>query len=82
MNGLKTNDCVIPAVQTTDSVKQKTSNIVKNLNGKLRIVDNKLYHTNISALFANNKKLTFTINTNKGEKITTLFSSKAQPLCR
>ena len=31
MGGLKTNDCVIPAIQTTDSVKQKISNIVKNL---------------------------------------------------
>jgi len=31
MDGLKSNDCVIPAIQTTDSVKQKTSNIVVNL---------------------------------------------------
>jgi len=31
MNGLKKNDCVIPAIQTADSVKQKTSNIVINL---------------------------------------------------
>jgi len=31
IDGLKKNDCVIPAIQTTDSVKQKTSNIVKNL---------------------------------------------------
>ena len=28
---LKSNDCVIPAIQTADSVKQKTSNIVTNL---------------------------------------------------
>jgi len=28
---LKSNDCVIPAIQTSDSVKQKTSNIIKNL---------------------------------------------------
>ncbi|MDC1279935.1 2-C-methyl-D-erythritol 2,4-cyclodiphosphate synthase [Pelagibacteraceae bacterium] len=28
---LKLNDCVVPAIQTTDSVKQKTSNIVHNL---------------------------------------------------
>ena len=28
---LKLNDCVIPAIQTTDSIKQKTSNIVTNL---------------------------------------------------
>ena len=28
---LKLNNCVIPAIQTTDSIKQKTSNIVTNL---------------------------------------------------
>jgi 2-C-methyl-D-erythritol 4-phosphate cytidylyltransferase / 2-C-methyl-D-erythritol 2,4-cyclodiphosphate synthase len=28
---LKSNDCVIPAIQTSDSIKQKTSNIVTNL---------------------------------------------------
>jgi 2-C-methyl-D-erythritol 4-phosphate cytidylyltransferase / 2-C-methyl-D-erythritol 2,4-cyclodiphosphate synthase len=28
---LKLNDCVIPAVQTVDSIKQKTSNKIKNL---------------------------------------------------
>jgi 2-C-methyl-D-erythritol 4-phosphate cytidylyltransferase/2-C-methyl-D-erythritol 2,4-cyclodiphosphate synthase len=28
---LKTNDCVVPAIQTTDSIKQKSSNIVLNL---------------------------------------------------
>ena len=31
MDGLRSNDCVIPAIQTADSVKQKTSNIVTNL---------------------------------------------------
>ena len=29
--GLKLNDCVIPAIQTTDSIKQKSSNIITNL---------------------------------------------------
>jgi 2-C-methyl-D-erythritol 4-phosphate cytidylyltransferase/2-C-methyl-D-erythritol 2,4-cyclodiphosphate synthase len=29
--GLKLNDCVIPAIQTSDSIKQKSSNIVTNL---------------------------------------------------
>ena len=29
--GLKSNDCVIPAIQTTDSVKQKSSNVITNL---------------------------------------------------
>ena len=55
-------------------------NIVKNLNGKLRIVDNKVDQANIFAVFDNNKNLTFTINTKDGEKITTLFSSKANHL--
>ncbi|MDC1014144.1 AsmA-like C-terminal region-containing protein [Candidatus Pelagibacter sp.] len=57
-------------------------NIVKNLNGKLRIADNKVDQANIFALFDNNKNFTFTINTKNGEKITTLFSSKAKPLVK
>ena len=57
-------------------------NIVKNLNGKLGIVDNKISQANISALFANNENLTFTISTKEGEKITTLFSSRAKPLVK
>ena len=57
-------------------------NVVKNLNGKIRIVDNKVDHANISSLFDNNKNFTFTINTKDGEKITTLFSSKAKPLVK
>jgi len=28
---LKSNDCIIPAIQSTDSIKQKTSNIILNL---------------------------------------------------
>ncbi|MDB3975309.1 AsmA-like C-terminal region-containing protein [Candidatus Pelagibacter sp.] len=57
-------------------------NIVKNLNGKIRIVDNKVEQANIFAVFDDNKNFTFTINTKDGEKITTLFSSKARPLVK
>ena len=56
--------------------------IVKNLNGKLQITDNKIFKANISALFDDNKSFRFTINTKAGEKITTLFSSKAKPLVK
>jgi hypothetical protein len=57
------------------------NNIVKNLNGNLKIVDNKLIQAKISAFFNSNENLIFTINTTKdGEKITTLYSSKAKPL--
>ncbi len=56
-------------------------NTVKDLNGNLQIGDNKLTQAKISAIFDNNENLKFTVNTNKeGEKITTLYSSKAEPL--
>ena len=55
-------------------------NIIKNLNGNLHIKDNKVYNTNISAIFGNDENLTFTINNNNGKKITTLFSSRAEPI--
>ncbi|MDC0622027.1 AsmA-like C-terminal region-containing protein, partial [Candidatus Pelagibacter sp.] len=57
-------------------------NIVNNLNGKLRIVDNKLDQANIFAVFDNDNNFKFTINTKNGEKITTLFSSRAEPLVK
>ena len=56
-------------------------NILKDLTGKLFIKDNKVFQNNISAFFNNNENLTFTINTkDSGEKITTLFLSRAKPL--
>ncbi|MDB3960272.1 AsmA-like C-terminal region-containing protein, partial [Candidatus Pelagibacter sp.] len=58
------------------------NNIVNNLNGKLRIVDNKLDQANIFAIFDNDNNFKFTINTKNGEKITTLFSSRAEPLVK
>ena len=54
--------------------------MIKNLNGNLYIKNNKVLNTNISAIFANNENLTFAINTNKDKKITTLFSSRAEPI--
>ena len=58
------------------------NNLVKNLKGKLQIIDNKVDQADISALFDNNKNITFSINTKDDEKITTLFSSKAKPLVK
>ena len=56
-------------------------NTIKDLNGNLQIVDNKLTQAKISATFDNNENLKFTVSTNKeGEKITTLYSSEAKPL--
>ena len=55
-------------------------NVISDLKGNLYFENNKIHQANISAFFDNNEKLTFTINTNNNEKITTLFSSKAKPL--
>jgi hypothetical protein len=58
------------------------NNVIKNLKGKLKIIDNKVDQADISALFDNNKNITFSINTKDDKKITTLFSSKAKPLVK
>jgi hypothetical protein len=56
-------------------------NIIKNLKGKLDIKNNEIYAADIFGDFDNENDLKFTINTNNsGEKITTLFSSRAKPL--
>ena len=57
-------------------------NVISDLKGNLYIENNKIHKANILAFFDNNEKLTFTINTNNDEKITTLFSSKAKPLVK
>jgi hypothetical protein len=58
------------------------NNFIKNFKGKLEFIDNKVDQADISALFDNNKNITFSINTKDDEKITTLFSSKAKPLVK
>ena len=56
-------------------------NIINSLKGKLDIKNNEIYAANILGHFDNINTLKFTINTdNSGEKITTLFSSRAKPL--
>ncbi len=54
---------------------------VKDLKGKVKINNNKVVNADILASFNNSQNIKFTIRKNKkGEKITTLFSSKAKPL--
>ena len=58
-----------------------SKNIINNLIGKLNIKDNEIHTSDISGDFDNQNNLKFTINTNNtGEKITTLFSSRAKPI--
>jgi len=62
MNELKSNDCVIPAIQTVDTVKQKISNNVKNLKRE------NIYLIQTPQAF-NYKKL-FELQNNKSEEVT------------
>ncbi len=56
---------------------------VKDLKGSFKIEDNQVVDGDILAFFSSSQNLRFTIKTNnKGEKITTLFSSKARPLVK
>ena len=55
--------------------------LVKNLRGNLLVQDNEVVDVDILAFFKNSQNIKFTIKTNEqGEKITTLFSSRAKPL--
>jgi 2-C-methyl-D-erythritol 4-phosphate cytidylyltransferase / 2-C-methyl-D-erythritol 2,4-cyclodiphosphate synthase len=62
MKGLKSNDCVIPAIQTTDSIKQKTFNKVINLKRE------NIYLIQTPQAF-NYKKL-YALQNNKGTEVT------------
>ena len=54
---------------------------VKDLKGNINIINNKVEEADIIAFYNNSQNIKFTIRTNnQGEKITTLFSSKAKPL--
>ena len=58
-----------------------SKNIINNLIGKLNVRNNEIYASDISGDFDNQNNLKFTVNTNNtGEKITTLFSSRAKPI--
>ena len=57
------------------------THFVENLNGKINIINNKVEELDVLAFYNNSQNIKFTIRTNdQGEKITTLFSSKAKPL--
>ena len=62
MDELKSNHCVIPAIQTADSIKQKTSNIVTNLKRE------NIYLIQTPQAF-NYKKL-YTLQNNKSTEVT------------
>ncbi len=54
-------------------------NIINNLKGYLIYSDNEIYESKLESSFSNNKKIRFTINTDNGVKITTLYTDIAKP---
>jgi hypothetical protein len=59
-----------------------SENIIKNLNGLLKISNNEIIEADLSALFIDKNSLKFTIKSNQKEKITTFTSSKAKPFVK
>jgi hypothetical protein len=56
------------------------NNKIDNLKGKVILSNNEVVNLNLESEFSDNKKITFTIRDNNGEKITTLFTDEAKPL--
>ena len=57
-------------------------NSINELNGRIKIVDNKVESANISSVFPDNGRLNFSIKSEDDKKITTLFSDNAEPLVK
>ena len=57
-------------------------NSINDLNGSIKIVDNKVVSANISSVFPDNGRLNFSIKSEDDKKITTLFSDNAEPLVK
>ena len=58
------------------------NNSINELNGRIKIVDNKVESANISSVFPDNGRLNFSIKSEDDKKITTLFSDNAEPLVK
>ena len=55
---------------------------VKNFKGNLYLKNNEFLNGNLTAVFPENQKLNFSINSDQERKITTLFLGKAKPLIK
>ncbi len=55
------------------------NNIIKNLNGTMSFIDNKIADLNLESEFSNQENIKFTIKNESNEKVTTLYSYKAKP---
>ena len=55
-------------------------NSINNFHGNLAFQKGKIINGNLTGFFLDNKKLNFTVKSTENEKITTLFSDKAEPI--
>ncbi len=55
---------------------------LQNFSGYLSFKNQEMIEANLVGNFSNNKKLTFTVNTDNNNKITTLFLEKAAPIVK
>ena len=62
-----------------DQIYLDKKNIIKNLKGYFIYNNNEIYESKLESSFSNNKKIKFTINTDNGTKITTLYTDVAKP---
>ena len=62
-----------------DKVHLDKDTTINNIKGNLLFKDEDIKDANLKALFIDNKKLKFTINSTEEEKITTLISENAKP---
>jgi hypothetical protein len=65
-----------------DKVLLDNENDLFNLKGNLFFKDKEIIEAKLNGNFFKNKNLRFTINTDKGNKITTLYVDKAEPLVK
>ena len=63
-----------------DRVYLSSETKLNNLIGKIQLVNNKVEFADINGIFDNGKNITFSIKSDNDQKVTTLFSSKAEPL--
>ena len=63
-----------------DKVYLDTENFVNDFKGKIILKENKIHDVSLGSSFSKDEKLTLTIKNKNGEKITTLYSARANPL--
>ncbi len=65
-----------------DKIQLDNENFLLNFTGNISFKNKEIVKANLIGNFSDNKKLKFTINTNQGSKITTLFVDKAKPIVK